>query len=134
MGQLGNIFSKLKELCWAEPNKSITSATEPTLNIFLSCFHIYSCLNFHGSNGNGTLEKTKHGTWLLTIVLRKVIPNLDNLEACHDYLRDLGAKHQQHGVRREHLDLMALVYCSAIRGVVATQGKFSIFEIKLYLS
>ena len=64
----------------------------------------------------------------MTIVLRKVIPNLDNLEACHDYLRDLGAKHQQHGVRREHLDLMALVYCSAIRGVVATQGKFSIFE------
>ena len=56
-----------------------------------------------------------------------MIPNLDNLEACHDYLRDLGAKHQQHGVRREHLDLMALVYCSAIRGVVATQGKFSIF-------
>ena len=51
-----------------------------------------------------------------------MIPNLDNLEACHDYLRDLGAKHQQHGVRREHLDLMALVYCSAIRGVVATQG------------
>ena len=59
-----------------------------------------------------------------------MIPNLDNLEACHDYLRDLGAKHQQHGVRREHLDLMALVYCSAIRGVVATQGKFSSFPKK----
>ena len=56
-----------------------------------------------------------------------MIPNLDNLECCFDYLRDLGAKHQQHGVRREHLDLMALVYCSAIRGVVATQGKFSSF-------
>ena len=60
-----------------------------------------------------------------------MIPNLDNLEVCHDYLRDLGAKHQQHGVRREHLDLMALVYCSAIRGVVATQGKFSIFPKKI---
>ena len=35
---------------------------------------------------------------------------------------DLGAKHQQYGVRREHLDLLALVYCSAVRGVVATQG------------
>ena len=62
-----------------------------------------------------------------------MIPNLDNLEVCHDYLRDLGAKHQQHGVRREHLDLMALVYCSAIRGVVATQGKFSIFPKKIQI-
>ena len=82
-----------------------------------------SCLKFHGSNGYATLEKTKHGTWFLTQILAKVIPNLDNLETCHDYLRDLGAKHQQYGVRKEHLDLMSLVYCSAIRGVVATQGK-----------
>ena len=114
------------------------------LKYFVTYESTINCLKFHGSKGNGTLDKTKHGTWFLTMVLVKVIPNLDNLEACHDYLTDLGkndsehlrrshatyqifyvsgAKHQQYGVRREHLDLLALVYCSAVRGVVATQGK-----------
>ena len=79
-------------------------------------------LNFDGSNGTATLEKTKHGCWFLTEVLGKVIPNLDALEACQDYLQELGAKHQAHGVRKEHLDLLALVYCASVRGVVATQG------------
>ena len=93
----------------------------------LKYFVIYettvSCLKFDGSQRTETLEKTKHGCWFLTEVLVKVIPNLDSLESCQDYLRELGAKHQGHGVRREHLDLLALVYCAAVRGVVATQGK-----------
>ena len=44
-------------------------------------------LNFHGSNGTVTLEKTKHGCWFLTEVLTKVIPNLDALDTCQDYLQ-----------------------------------------------
>ena len=78
---------------------------------------------FKGSQGLASLEKTKHGCWFLTEVLCKVIPSLDCLETCTDYLNDLGRKHQNFGVRREHLDLLALVYCTAVRGVVATQGK-----------
>ena len=69
------------------------------------------------------MEKTKHGCWFLTEVLTKVIPNLECLDICIEYLTDLGRKHQTHGVRREHLDLLALVYVLAVRGVVATQGK-----------
>ena len=84
-------------------------------------------LNFDGSAGVATLEKTKHGCWFLTEVLAKVIPNLDALETCQDYLQELGAKHQAHGVRKEHLDLLALVYCASVRGVVATQGKIRHF-------
>ena len=84
-------------------------------------------LNFDGSAGVATLEKTKHGCWFLTEVLAKVIPNLDALETCQDYLQELGAKHQAHGVRKEHLDLLALVYCASVRGVVATQGKIRQF-------
>ena len=71
------------------------------------------------------MEKTKHGCWFLTEVLTKVIPNLECLDICIEYLTDLGRKHQTHGVRREHLDLLALVYVLAVRGVVATQGKLN---------
>ena len=45
----------------------------------------------------------------LTDVLTRVIPHLDSLETVEDYLQKLGAKHQQYGVRIEHLDLLALV-------------------------
>jgi len=81
-----------------------------------------SCLKFDGSAGISTLGKTKHASWFLTSVLSKVIPHLDNLETCEDYLEDLGRRHYEIGVRVEHLDLLALVYCSAVRAVVAGQG------------
>lgn len=93
------------------------------LKYFVTYETTVALLKFDGSQGVDTLEKTKHGCWFLTEVLAKVIPNLDSLETCQDYLQDLGAKHQACGVRREHLDLLALVYCGAVRGVVATQGK-----------
>ena len=51
------------------------------------------------------------------------MPNLECLGICIEYLNDLGRKHQTYGVRREHLDLLALVYVLAVREVVATQGK-----------
>jgi len=81
-----------------------------------------SCLRFDGSAGIATLGKTKHASWFLTSVLSKIIPHLDNMEACEDYLEGLGRRHCELGVRIEHLDLLALVYCSAVRAVVAGQG------------
>ena len=48
----------------------------------------------------------------LTDVLARVIPHLESLESCEEYLQKLGAKHQQYGVRIEHLDLLALVIIS----------------------
>lgn len=81
-----------------------------------------SCLKFDGSAGISTLGKTKHASWFLTSVLSKIIPHLDNLETCEEYLEGLGRRHAQIGVRVEHLDLLALVYCSAVRAVVAGQG------------
>ena len=68
------------------------------------------------------LPQTKHASWFLTSVLGKVIPNLDNLETVEEYLETLGRRHAKAGVRIEHLDLLALVYCSAVRAVVANQG------------
>ena len=38
------------------------------------------------------------------------------------YLAELGALHQRHGVARQHLDLLGLAFCAAIRGVVAGGG------------
>ena len=68
-------------------------------------------------------KQTKHASWFLTSVLGKVIPNLDNLETVEEYLETLGKRHAKAGVRIEHLDLLALVYCSAVRAVVANQGE-----------
>ena len=93
------------------------------LKYFVTYESTVSLLKFEGSQGLASLEKTKHGCWFLTEVLTKVIPNLECLDICIEYLTDLGRKHQTHGVRREHLDLLALVYVLAVRGVVATQGK-----------
>lgn len=94
------------------------------LKYFVTYETTVAALKFDGSQGVETLEKTKHGCWFLTEVLAKIIPNLDSPESCQDYLRELGAKHQAYGVRQEHLDLLALVYCAAVRGVVATQGDY----------
>ena len=101
------------------------------LKYFVTYESTVSLLKFEGSQGIASLEKTKHGCWFLTEVLRKIIPNLDCLDACIEYLTDLGRKHQKYGVRREHLDLLALVFCSAIRGVVATQGKCTLDKFLL---
>ena len=93
------------------------------LKYFVTYESTVSLLKFEGSQGLASLEKTKHGCWFLTEVLTKVIPNLECLDICIEYLTDLGRKHQTHGVRREHLDLLALVYVLAVRGVMAAQGK-----------
>ncbi len=92
------------------------------LKYFMTYETTVACLKFNGSLGTSTLEKTKHGSWFLTGVLAKIVPHLDSLENTEEYLMELGRKHQNYGVRREHLDMLALVYCAAVRGVVATQG------------
>ena len=97
-------------------NKSI-------LKYFVTYESNVSLLKLEGSQGLASLEKTKHGCWFLTEVLTKVIPNLECLDICIEYLKDLGLKHQTQGVRREHLDLLALVYVLAVREVIAAQGK-----------
>ena len=97
-------------------NKSI-------LKYFVTYESNVSLLKFEGSQGLASLEKTKHGCWFLTEVLTKVIPNLECLDTCIEYLKDLGRKHRTQGVRREHLDLLALVYVSAVKEVMAAQGK-----------
>lgn len=67
----------------------------------------------------------KHATWFLTGILTRLIPNLDSMDACEEYLRGLGRRHREHGVRIEHLDLLALVYCHTIRVVMASQGEIA---------
>ena len=76
-----------------------------------------------GSQGTETLEKTKHATWFLTCILKRLVPNLDSLDTCQGYLEDLGRRHARAGVRIEHLDLLALAYCQSVRSVAASQGE-----------
>ena len=47
---------------------------------------------------------------------------MDQLDRVMPYLAELGALHQKHGVARQHIDLLGLAFCSAIRGVVQGGG------------
>ena len=47
---------------------------------------------------------------------------MDQMDRLLPYLAHLGAQHQHHGVARQHLDLLGLAFCAAIRGVVAGGG------------
>ena len=47
---------------------------------------------------------------------------MDQLDRVLPYLAELGALHQKHGVARQHIDLLGLAFCSAIRGVVQGGG------------
>ena len=47
---------------------------------------------------------------------------MDQMDRLLPYLAELGALHQQHGVSRQHLDLLGLAFCAAIRGVVQGGG------------
>ena len=47
---------------------------------------------------------------------------MDQMDRVLPYLAELGALHQRHGVARQHLDLLGLVFCAAIRGVVQGGG------------
>ena len=47
---------------------------------------------------------------------------MDQMDRMLPYLAELGALHQHHGVSRQHLDLLGLAFCAAIRGVVQGGG------------
>ena len=50
------------------------------------------------------------------------MPHLDTLDRVLPYLSELGALHERHGVARQHIDLLGLAFCCAIRGVVQGGG------------
>ena len=43
---------------------------------------------------------------------------MDQMDRVLPYLAELGALHQRHGVAKQHIDLLGLAFCAAIRGVV----------------
>ena len=47
---------------------------------------------------------------------------MDQMDRVLPYLAELGALHQRHGVAKQHIDLLGLAFCAAIRGVVAGGG------------
>ena len=73
-------------------------------------------------NYGNKFDKTKHGSLFLSKLLVRVVPYMDQMDRVMPYLAELGALHQQHGVARQHLDLLGLAFCSAIRGVVQGGG------------
>ena len=48
---------------------------------------------------------------------------MDQMDRVLPYLAELGALHQRHGVAKQHIDLLGLAFCAAIRGVVQVTGQ-----------
>ena len=67
-------------------------------------------------------DRTKHGSLFLSVVIHRVVPHMDNMDRVVSYLTELGALHERQGVARQHLDLLGLAYCFAIRGIVQGAG------------
>ena len=57
--------------------------------------------------------RNKHSQLLI-----RVVPHMDQMDRVLPYLAELGALHQRHGVAKQHIDLLGLAFCAAIRGVV----------------
>ena len=55
-------------------------------------------------------------------LLIRVVPHMDQMDRVLPYLAELGALHQRHGVAKQHIDLLGLAFCAAIRGVVQGGG------------
>ena len=55
-------------------------------------------------------------------MLIRVVPHMDQMDRVMPYLAELGALHQRHGVAKQHIDLIGLAFCAAIRGVVQGGG------------
>ena len=53
---------------------------------------------------------------------------MDQMDRVLPYLAELGALHQRHGVAKQHIDLLGLAFCAAIRGVVQVRQNIY-FEI-----
>ena len=54
---------------------------------------------------------------------------MDQMDRVLPYLAELGALHQRHGVAKQHIDLLGLAFCAAIRGVVQVTGQLGYYYI-----
>ena len=52
---------------------------------------------------------------------------MDQMDRVLPYLAELGALHQRHGVAKQHIDLLGLAFCAAIRGVVQVTGQLGYY-------
>ena len=59
-------------------------------------------------------------------LLIRVVPHMDQMDRVLPYLAELGALHQRHGVAKQHIDLLGLAFCAAIRGVVQVTGQLQL--------
>ena len=55
-------------------------------------------------------------------MLIRVVPHMDQMDRVMPYLAEMGALHQRHGEAKQHIDLIGLAFCAAIRGVVQGGG------------
>ena len=60
-------------------------------------------------------------------LLIRVVPHMDQMDRVLPYLAELGALHQRHGVAKQHIDLLGLAFCAAIRGVVQVTGQLGYY-------
>ena len=65
-------------------------------------------------------------------LLIRVVPHMDQMDRVLPYLAELGALHQRHGVAKQHIDLLGLAFCAAIRGVVQVRQNIFFISTKLF--
>ena len=94
----------------------------------------------HWAGGNKTsiltlLPVTKYSpsnhrtsTCLSPQLLIRVVPHMDQMDRVLPYLAELGALHQRHGVAKQHIDLLGLAFCAAIRGVVQVTFLYHLWQ------
>ena len=63
-------------------------------------------------------------------LLIRVVPHMDQMDRVLPYLAELGALHQRHGVAKQHIDLLGLAFCAAIRGVVQVRQNIYLVSTK----
>ena len=63
-------------------------------------------------------RENKSPLYVFSQLLIRVVPHMDQMDRVLPYLAELGALHQRHGVAKQHIDLLGLAFCAAIRGVV----------------
>ena len=65
-------------------------------------------------------------------LLIRVVPHMDQMDRVLPYLAELGALHQRHGVAKQHIDLLGLAFCAAIRGVVQVTFLYHLWQCCRY--
>ena len=74
-------------------------------------------------------KKIKHSQLLI-----RVVPHMDQMDRVLPYLAELGALHQRHGVAKQHIDLLGLAFCAAIRGVVQVRPEGKLYSVDSFLN